>query len=1713
MPDTVNADRIEKVRKAAEGWRKDLVDTSGRNRLRNYRDLKTGTLDLTPNADSGLDALMLDRLLAGRTVSLGALFPALPDDTDAFDYARRRLSTIHRKARENLEEKGIATLFAAIGLATWKVGTGTAPNAPVVLLPLEVEATGAAARDFNIAVSGDAHLNPVLAHILSDEHDVATDAAEEEVAEAPPDSLAGYRALLDRLAQSWDALPDLAIEPRAVAAVFSYATMPLVSDLAENGEEFAKNDLVAAIAGDGDAREALTGGIRDPAPNQPDTDAPADEFLVLDADSSQHRAINRVLGGESLVIQGPPGTGKSQTIANLIATLMAKRKRILFVAEKRAAIEAVMKRLEDVGLADLVMDMHGGVTSRREFARTLADSLEHVSTVPDLDYSKVHKGLQRRREALLEHADTVHGQREPWGLSLYEMEARLLALPEAARTRLRLPTEAARSLDKDGFERLRGEIGEWVDLGGPTFAADHPEWSRSAISTRNEASEAFDLARDLDGTYFPDARDALFTALDEVGLARPETVAEWQELLGFLTGVEQMRARCSPAVYRLDRADVRQALTPRPGTVAAQAIHHLSDQPSAREREAFDLAIRLADELLPAARKALETTLNEVGGGLPDMLADWQETVEFLLDIEWAVTQWHPDAYGLDHAALREAITPGNGLPHRVTAQLYTKGAEQEREGYALLARLADELPVAHEALCTALDEVGLRRPRTITAWLDTIGLLRDVQKMLMNCPNDIYGKPPTERKKMLPPEASGFADFLKSLFSAGHRAEKAAREDTLREIASQAGRWSDWSTDGLPPRLPANLRELLDRTFTLADTLERIQRLITTDTLAEVEYDELLAALSRMGEHWNARETLRATLLEPADLSAPDALAMLDAIEGYAAEWARRVGHGEPRVPRSLGDANERLTALTDELAAFTQMASVPSFSRVEHDTVLSETLETLKEHWTAREAVVAVLRAPAHLSATDALDLVREAGEQIEKWTWRSVDGGEPRLPDGLASVRERVGALARSLDDLGAIIGDDGLRERDADDLAALLERLAASRTVVANIPRIRELEAGFREAKIAGVLERVGGDVPPEHAADAVEHAWLSRVLDRLEFDDRRLSAFDANAHSRRRDEFITLDRQHRDSTPRRILRLVAEATVAAMNEHPEETLLVRREAAKKRRHLSVRQLFARAPHVLSALRPCWTMSPVLATEMVPAQLDLFDVVVFDEASQIPPAEAIGSLARAPLAVIAGDSRQLPPTSFFGRDASADGEDDDDDFSLTSDIESLLDAAGALLRDKMLEWHYRSRDDRLIAFSNNHIYGGGLTAFPGSLTDPPVSHRLVPFRPLHGVSGTRSNPDEVAEVVDLVIAHARERPRETLGVIAFGLHHANAIENVLLRRLGELNDRSLDDFFNESNAERFFVKSIERVQGDERDAIILSVGYHKDANGRLPYRFGPLLQEGGERRLNVAVTRARSRLTLVSSFGHHDMEPGRSEAKGVELLRKYLEFAASGGKDLGADVVDEPLNPFELAIEHGLRSRGIPVTAQYGVSGYRIDFACAHPDQPGRMVLAIEADGASYHSTPTARDRDRLRQQVLEDKGWRFHRIWSTAWFRDREGELDKAEKAWREAVAKADADPPTPPPEPVAPPPAEPPSEPPPARDGPRPVPQVGKHGYDNITHYHDHQLAELVRWIESDGLLRTDEQLMAEMLREMGFRRRGKRIEDALARAIRWARR
>jgi very-short-patch-repair endonuclease len=532
-----------------------------------------------------------------------------------------------------------------------------------------------------------------------------------------------------------------------------------------------------------------------------------------------------------------------------------------------------------------------------------------------------------------------------------------------------------------------------------------------------------------------------------------------------------------------------------------------------------------------------------------------------------------------------------------------------------------------------------------------------------------------------------------------------------------------------------------------------------------------------------------------------------------------------------------------------------------------------------------------------------------------------------------------------------------------------------------------------------------------------------------------------------------------------------------------------------------------------------MSPLVVAQLLPAER-CFDVVIFDEASQVTPADAVGAIMRADQAVVAGDPHQLPPTMFF---VSAGDSGDPDgtaqvDGALTENIESVLDVMSALLPSpygtRTLTWHYRSRDERLIAFSNAQpsLYDWSLVTFPGVARGEVPTHHYVPFVPGR-VGQEESGSDEVSKVVELVTTHAYDHPEESLGVIAMGVKHADRIGEALRR--ARQTDPTLDDFMSNGGREQFFVKNLERVQGDERDAIIFTIGYGKLADGRMQYRFGPINQDGGERRLNVAVTRARTAMTVVSSFGSFDMDPNRLNAEGARMLARYLAYAESGGTDLGPHIRDRPpLNPFEIDVRDKLTAAGIPLIPQYGVSGYWIDFAAQHPTEPGRMVLAIEADGASYHSSVTARDRDRLRQQHLENLGWTFHRIWSTEWFHHHEAEIARALEAYRRAVKSADAgnrlqagssdgtdaDLSTTPVQATGPRQA-------PQRSGPPPL----RPGRRSITDYSTHELVELIRWIESDTLLRTEDQLLAEAMAHLGFQRRGPNIiaaiTDAIARA------
>ncbi len=552
--------------------------------------------------------------------------------------------------------------------------------------------------------------------------------------------------------------------------------------------------------------------------------------------------------------------------------------------------------------------------------------------------------------------------------------------------------------------------------------------------------------------------------------------------------------------------------------------------------------------------------------------------------------------------------------------------------------------------------------------------------------------------------------------------------------------------------------------------------------------------------------------------------------------------------------------------------------------------------------------------------------------------------------------------------------------------------------------------MEEQGFGGIIEELlSGRYSPEETKSVVAARFFRQVFDHFATEDRLLGEFDLASHEQSRERFRKLDewevrvaasriRQYqlgRDDRPRS--GWFAEAT--------SELGILQREIQKKRRQLPLRKLFAEIPSVLQRLKPCIMMSPLSVSTFLQSDELRFDLVIFDEASQVFPWDAVGAIYRGTQLIVAGDEKQLPPTNFFNRADIEAGDEEDADIG---DFESILSLCKSIgMPGRGLRWHYRSRREPLIAFSNRHFYSGDLVTFP-SIRDASSDAVRLEFVP-QGRWIDRANRPEAERVTDLVVRHLRARPEISVGIIAFNQSQQVAIEDAIFERRRKYPE--VDALFNAGLSEPLFVKNLENVQGDERDVILLSMGYGYNEAGKFLKNFGPLTKSGGERRLNVAVTRAREEVVLIASVKAADLDLAGSTSLGANLLKGYLEYAERGVDSLAREIssiTGEAESTFEQEVAAALVARGLHPVSQVGCGGFRIDMALKHPQRPGEFCLGIECDGATYHSSKTARDRDRIRQNVLESLGWNIIRIWSTDWIRSPERQIDRVLAAYERA---------------------------------------------------------------------------------------------------------
>jgi very-short-patch-repair endonuclease len=1633
----------------------------------------------------------------------------LGDNDLLTDLSDKKLAThllrLSRAAAEAETDHGVSTLYAAFGFLRWYESADSQEEilSPLVLVPIRLSRESVESTWTVQAGEDEPAVNRCLGEALATEFRLRLPSgADADISTDGPNGLGAY---LERVADLVRELPRWGVVSQAGLGLFNFQKLAMWQDLKKNSGRIEAHDLCRAIAGD-----ALAGLRAPPGLMRADElDArvsPETVTHILDADSSQHEALEAVKGGADVVIDGPPGTGKSQTIANAIAELLAAGRTILFVSEKTAALEVVKRRLDERGLGDFCLELHSHKANKREVAAELGRCLD-LAPEPGRNVATELRQLADDRHRLNAYAAELHRTRAPLGMSAYQVHgelARAAELPDRSRW------TAPDVLSRDA-EFLRRATDVLNGLSRCRAVIDNPNthpWRGCRLTAVTQAGLE-DTRHHLGVVADATARLSEGTTLTDLALAGPaDTVGRWRAAVEFARSVlavpplppewfEGDPAEAARAARALHAAtaqvrDLNSLLGAFPANAELDEVAVSKFKaPSAGRRDRLLGGESLSARARAGRFRALAKKLTTVLPVAEQFVASFQRLTSALRFPARNATAAQAGKYArvADALAAGPAVLPAWwDTARRPELQIVVaKAAEEELAAQSLRAVLIGKLspaafaPEAASVVRHALRSGGSFWGRLLPRWA---ALRRQVAGW--------YTDSPPDRAAMLADLATLEEFHRRSGYA---RQVEAAYADAL--VTTATGR-ADWAAS--------------------SEGIRAVERYEKWKPSAE-----LRAALAPGGEL--DREALRAAAAELSSADSQFQGAWSDLLTVYCADAETLdapVADLVLRLREECEAAEFEATALEQLIGLLRDGVDLPPGTWVTRANELAERA-ALRAQIAARARVLGHTpsikdpeavdwSAPAEAAAAF-LDLVIRANVSFSAATVAALCDGMARdRVRAAVNVSERV--LATGFEASwtflagGLFSSDSSVSEGVVLSQAAIVDLCTWTRARLADLQRVEEWVRYGQVRRVASdlgidsVVEEVAtGRVGIDRAADAFRRRFLGLWLDALFERVPELARFSTDEQDHLIKRFARLDRLSIQSAPARLRsQLLSDPRrPRSAGDAPASSELgvLLREANKKRKHMPVRKLFAAVPTLLPRLKPCLMMSPLAVSTYLDGTTAEFDVVIFDEASQVRPHDAICAVYRGRQLVVAGDPRQLPPTDFFAR-ATADDPDSEDRGGGTAGFESLLDVCLALgLVRKQLRWHYRSRREGLIAFANRFIYGGGLVTFPSA--DDGTGGAVRFERVVDGRFADGVNVTEARRVADLVVAHARSSPDTSLGVIAFSQRQQNRILDELEARRKRCPD--LEEFFKEDRPERFFVKNLENVQGDERDVIILSVGYGPNETGRVAMQFGPLNRQGGERRLNVAVTRARCGMTVVTSMVAADIDLSRTGAEGVKLLRAFLDYAERGPRALDEAVsgAEEGAfdSPFERAVYEELRRQGLTLHTQVGCGGFKIDMAVLAPGTTGRYALGVECDGATYHSSATARDRDRLRQAVLEGLGWRLCRIWSTDWLRNCEKQVQRVLTALAAALEATPAAPIVEtPPNPVE-------VVPPPVARTPAPTPS-----YASIEDVPEPVVREAVVAVVSEYGSTESDDLCGAVARRLGFKRLGTKIKSRIEQAM-----
>lgn len=1504
---------------------------------------------------------------------------------------QKRLLELYLDSRTLEEEQGVNVLFLTLGALKW-VDPNNAQNirhAPLLLVPVQLD-RGSAGERFQLkARQDDFASNLSLETYLDRVHALRMPEFEASEGFDPVDYVERVRASVKAKAD-WEVLPD-----DISLGFFSFAKFLMYRDLDPavwpNGAAISDHPLIRGVLTEGFPADH---GMAHEDANIDELIPPAEMVHILNCDSSQALAIHEVRRGNNLVIQGPPGTGKSQTIANVIAAAIKDGKTVLFVAEKMAALEVVKRRLDETGVGDACLEIHSNKTNKRSVLEELRRTWE-LGAPRAQDPGRLFVRLTEARDSLNGHANRLHEVDERSGLSAYQIQGQL--------TRL----------------RAAGEKPNDIVLGAPE------EWGRHGFLSRHDllsdlSSRVREIGKPADHAWVgvgleaitPMDADRLVTRVRSLAAHLGTTHQKFEEAAQLL-GVEPPRRLMDvPAMVELLRR------------IAGAPVLSSEAMGSDVWERTDDVEALLSEGLrYQKARVSLSSRVTDDAWDA-DLLEDQQALVEL------------PDAFGGEQF---EHLTQMSLQLPRVLAEAAALGRALGREpgrtlaDFHVLVRIGQCVsaapPASPETFAADLWDNGVERAGDLAA---AVATLEDARASIGSQLTDLaWDTDLAGARAVLASRGTSVFRFLSGEWRNANRSVRSVAATPDQPLAVTLG-LLDTLARGKAARKVIEGEDQFGRSAFGHDW--RGERSNAAPLLALVEWMRSLKGLGAEPRMIASRSPEKAEVAARArqlsDLCAKAAPLLREAWTDLGEARAKHFGDMAAVEGVEL-NALLQVAVRYSRAQALVRSIATPAPERVGEGRAL---LMELAEGQAARGAVRRA-RALGQIAFGQAWrDEASDWGFLVEASRWmkanpdiRALAGRvgerESLLPrakfievaqaHALASFR----ALATELKlDLYASLGGPP-EEALISVVDWRLQRWANEHEQIFQWVNYRDRAARATERGCAEIVVRLGdGRLTPEQVVPAFEMAYFEATYARLVREKPELARFDGTTHGRLVRDFGTLDQE-------RIVAARVEVARAHHNGVPQREGamgplgILRGEIQKKRGHMPLRKLVEKAGPALRALKPVFMMSPLSVAQFLPPGAMKFDLLVMDEASQIQPVDALGAIARTQQVVVVGDPKQLPPTSFFAKMTAADSEDDEDGAAV-ADVESILGLFMARgLPTRMLRWHYRSRHQSLIAVSNHQFYENKLFIVPSPYTAQGGMGLRFHYVPdgLFDAGNKRNNLVEAQAVARAIMEHATKFPRLSLGVAAFSAAQRRAIvdELELLRRGA---DPEVEAFFNKQGAEPFFVKNLENVQGDERDVIFISVGYGRSVpGGRVPMRFGPLGTDGGERRLNVLISRAKQRCEVFASMTDEDIDPSYSAGKkGVHSFRLFLQYARTGRMPTAEVTGRDYDSIFEEQVAHALRTCGYEVQIQVGIAGFFIDLAVVDSQKPGRFLLGIECDGAAYHSSRSARDRDRLRQMILEEHGWVIHRIWSTDWFQRPAEQLDLVIKRI-DALKSDDAD--------------------------------------------------------------------------------------------------